>query len=300
MILFNEKTKNYLNLFLENVNKRDSLMSEKEYEKELEKLKQEADEGSEGDLDKKVRSLKESLFQLKNNKISELFEQGQVEIKNYGKNPSFKNEKIDDTEGENSNYSSDPKKEQQNGDDLKDYKSSSEDFNQEMDGGKSFAERSLPARETIDKEGLSQIQTEKRVESLENSIKHLDKAIQNLVEIINNVKKEFNKQSVSDEKMDEIIKQNKNILSKLENLSSQKIPSQNSSMEKIKEKGKDKRNVESTTQKSKSPFMPKPNLPHINQGNKKFERNTAPPPPEDDDTTIPYLKPRKEKKKSFQ
>lgn len=109
-----------------------------------------------------------------------------------------------------------------------------------------------------------------KIDSLQESVSHLDKAIKNMVSIFNNAISELqndNSEQEMSDKLDRIIKQNEKILSKLE--ASGEIPA--------------------AEKKGGSPFPPKPPA-----GLDSMKQNPAPKPPEDDH--IPRLQPRKGKK----
>ncbi|MFW6013918.1 MAG: hypothetical protein ACOCQG_01985 [Candidatus Nanoarchaeia archaeon] len=268
-------------------------MTEKEHEKELEKLKQKIGEGFTDELDKKVSSLRESLSQLKNEEVP-------GSSKNRAKpkeENQFKNSKSQDGSSKPNVINSDFFPPGVDG------KNNSKDFQEGTTNEKNgYSQESNTANDALGKlsenvendfEKGQKINTlekpaQGKVDMLENSIKHLDNAIQSLIKIIGNAKNGFSNNSGTNEKLDEIIRQNRAIISKLNQIPGEK------SETKTKTEQKEEGSSPVSSLSTKSPFLPKPNVPHMNYG---FKKNPAPRPPEDDnDTTIPYLKPRREKK----
>ncbi len=263
-------------------------MVEKEHEKELEKLKKEIGEGFTDELDKKISSLKEGLWQLKENGPSVPKEEGS-ETKGEIRSKSFIGPDWSSEKGKVKSDLPDDKRiypKSHLGEVENEKSITSQDSHKEAEslGNTSEQEnRDVLQKQEIN-EGESQIKG--KVDILESSIKHLDNAIQSLIKIIGNAKGEFNKSSGAEEKLDEIIRQNRAIISKLNQLPTD-------SPSKTKSEKKENASFSESSYGGKSPFMPKANLPHLDNG---LKRNPAPRPPEEDnDTTIPYLKPRKKK-----
>lgn len=270
-------------------------MAEKEHEEQLEKLKEEIGEGFTDELDKKVSSLRESLSQLRkqdeslaannDNKTKQTNESSSKDTMTQNGCRQDVQAKSDFHLDPNSGQagSKEPNSEKENEKRLLSQASNNEGayFDNSFD-------REQKDKDSFQKNDINENKINGSIGRLESSMKHLDSAIQSLIKIIDNAKNEFRKSSETEQKIDEVLRQNREIISMLNQFS-------NKSENKNESEKKEQKSSQEFSYQSKSPFMPKPNLPHIDYGIKK---NPAPRPPEEDnDTTIPYLKPRNEKKR---
>ncbi len=259
-------------------------MNKRSYKEGLDKLKQRMDSFEGNELDRKVNALKTGLKNLKSDDLSLLIREGKEGFEKRKKILEANKEDI-------SFYAIDAKKKEDKMTVEKTKKTSSSTKKtgknrkvSSKNNTKNNLKDSEPKNTSTEIRTLGVGETiisEEKIKILNNSVEQLHKAIRNLTKIISNATTELKEEKGEEEKIEEVIKQNKKIISKMEKL----FPEE----ENKEESSKQDDDISQLRERNKN--APTPKMPMNEPG--EIKKNKAPKPPEDDSSNIPYLKLKK-------